>query len=92
MIIKPNKFQLLLDMNEFQPEDITIRALSNGIYVKAAHPEIVDGKEYIAHHFYREYVLPHDIELNEVKSWMTSGHILIIEASQVYVYININIQ
>jgi len=55
----------------------------NGFYVRAAHPEIVDGKEYVTEHFYREYVLPHDIDPSGAKSWITPENILFVEAPKV---------
>lgn len=71
----------MLDMLHFELHEVFIRAVHNGFYVKAEHKEIVNNKEYVTHHFYREYVLPHDIDPNGARSWMTTEHILYIEVT-----------
>ena len=83
VVMKPDKYQLMLEMTNFEPDDITIRAVHNGFYVRAAHPKMIDGKKYITHHFYREYVLPHNIRPRGARAWMTSEKILFIEAPKV---------
>lgn len=70
----------MLDMLHFELAEIQIRAVHNGFYVNAAHKQ----NGYVTHHFYREYVLPHDIDPNQAKSWITPEHILFIEAPKVY--------
>ena len=80
IIVKPHKYRLVMDMLHFKPEEISIRAVKKGFFVRAAHPEkMEDGREYITHHFYREYVLPHDIDPTRACSWMTPQNILFIE-------------
>lgn len=81
IIVKPHKYRLVMDMLHFKPEEISIKAVKKGFLVRAAHPEMVDGREYITHHFYREYVLPHDIDPTRACSWMTPENILFIEVS-----------
>lgn len=81
ILIRPSKFQLILDVVELLPEDIKVRAFRKGFLVSAAHREILDnGQEYITNHFYREYLLPKEIRPELTKASITSENLLFIEA------------
>ena len=81
ILIRPSKFQLILDVIELSPDDLKVRAFRKGFLVSAAHREKLDnGKEYVTNHFYREYILPKAIRPEEVTSWITTENLLFIEA------------
>nr|XP_027200901.1 heat shock protein 67B1-like [Dermatophagoides pteronyssinus] len=81
IIIRPSKFQLILDVIELSPEDIKVRAFRKGFLVSAAHCEILEnGQEYTTNHFYREYILPKTICPEKVLAWITTENLLFVEA------------
>lgn len=74
--------QLHFDTRNFKPEEIKVKAYGNTLKVHAKHEEKSDtGAVY--REFSREYTLPEGIDLNALKSVVSHGGILKIEAPYV---------
>lgn len=82
VIIRPSKFQLILDIDNLCHKDLKVRAFTNGFFVTAIHREILEnGNPYITQHFYREYLLPKRILAKETTAWISlTDNLLFVEA------------
>lgn len=74
------KFQVILDVQQFAPSEITVKTLDNTVIVEGKHEEKQDEHGYVARHFVRRYVLPTDIEVNDIVSSLSSDGILTVIA------------
>lgn len=74
------KYQVILDVQQFTPNEITVKTNDNSIIVEGKHEEKQDEHGYISRHFVRRYVLPQDHDIREVVSTLSSDGILTITA------------
>lgn len=74
------KYQVILDVQQFAPNEITVKTNDNSIIVEGKHEEKQDEHGYISRHFVRRYVLPQDHDIREVVSTLSSDGILTITA------------
>jgi crystallin alpha B len=72
--------QVILDVQQFAPSEITVKTLDNTVIVEGKHEEKQDEHGYVARHFVRRYVLPTDIEVNDIVSSLSSDGILTVIA------------
>ncbi|KAK9744466.1 Hsp20/alpha crystallin family [Popillia japonica] len=75
-----DKFQVILDVQQFAPSEITVKTSNNSIVVEGKHEEKQDEHGYISRHFVRRYILPSDHDINEVVSTLSSDGILTVTA------------
>lgn len=76
-----NKFEVSLDVQQFAPEEITVKASGkNTIVVEGKHEEKQDEHGYISRQFVRRYVLPEGHDIEKVSSNLSSDGILTITA------------
>ncbi|XP_053686973.1 protein lethal(2)essential for life-like [Sabethes cyaneus] len=78
--IAGDKFQINLDVQQFSPDEISVKATDHSIIVEGKHDEKQDGHGYIARHFVRRYVLPSDHDPDAIVSSLSSDGILTITA------------
>ncbi|KAB0792040.1 hypothetical protein PPYR_14001 [Photinus pyralis] len=75
-----DKFQVKLDVENFSPEEITIKAIDgNAIVVEAKH-EKSDENGHICRQFYRKFVIPKGHDMKKVESVLSADGILTITA------------
>lgn len=75
------KFQINLDVQQFKPEEITVKvAGDNEIVVEGKHEEKPDEHGFISRHFVRKYFLPKGHDIGKVASNLSSDGVLIITA------------
>lgn len=74
------KFQVILDVQQFSPNEITVKTSNNSIIVEGKHEEKQDEHGYISRHFVRRYILPSDHDINDVISSLSSDGILTVTA------------
>lgn len=74
------KFQVILDVQQFSPNEITVKICNNSIMVEGKHEEKQDEHGYISRHFVRRYILPSDHDVNDVVSSLSSDGILTVTA------------
>jgi len=72
--------QVILDVQQFSPDEITVKTIDNQIIVEAKHEEKQDEHGYISRHFVRRYVLPSSHDLANVTSTLSSDGVLTITA------------
>ncbi|XP_025075239.1 protein lethal(2)essential for life [Pogonomyrmex barbatus] len=75
-----DNFQVILDVQQFSPDEITVKTVDNHVIVEAKHEEKQDEHGYISRHFVRRYVLPPSHDLANVTSTLSSDGVLTITA------------
>jgi len=75
-----NKYQVIVDVQQFAPEEITVRTDDKCITVEAKHHERKDRHGYVSRQFMRRYVLPKGYDIGHVKPSLSSDGILTITA------------
>uniref|UniRef100_A0A0A9ZAB5 Protein lethal(2)essential for life n=1 Tax=Lygus hesperus TaxID=30085 RepID=A0A0A9ZAB5_LYGHE len=74
------KVQVVLDVQQFTPNEITVRVLDDTVVVEGKHDEKMDEHGFISRHFIRKYVLPKDAVMSDVSSALSSDGVLTITA------------
>lgn len=75
------KFQAVLDVQQFKPEEITVKVTGeNTITIEGKHEEKKDEHGQIYRHFVRRYALPKGCDINKVESKLSSDGVLTITA------------
>ncbi|KAK9879613.1 hypothetical protein WA026_006677 [Henosepilachna vigintioctopunctata] len=76
-----DKFQANLDVQQFKPEEITVKLTGNNtITIEGKHEEKEDEHGHISRQFVRRYVLPKNCDLGKIESKLSSDGVLIITA------------
>ncbi|XP_050075589.1 protein lethal(2)essential for life-like [Anopheles maculipalpis] len=73
-----DKFQINLDVQQFSPEEISVKYVDKCIVVEGKHEEKQDEHGYISRHFVRRYMLPSGHNENDIVSSLSSDGILTI--------------
>nr|NP_001296053.1 protein lethal(2)essential for life-like [Plutella xylostella]AHW45926.1 small heat shock protein [Plutella xylostella] len=74
------KFEVILDVQQFAPEEITVKATNNGVVVEGKHEEKQDEHGFISRQFTRRYMLPPGYEVADLTSSLSSDGVLTITA------------
>ncbi|KAL1502291.1 hypothetical protein ABEB36_007457 [Hypothenemus hampei] len=81
LIDDEDHFQANIDVQQFKPEEISVRLLDDHtIKVEAKHEEQQDDHGFISRHFVRRYLLPKDCDVTKLKSKLTSDGVLSVSA------------
>ena len=75
-----DKFQVILDVQQFAPDEITVKTVDNSIIVEAKHEEKKDEHGFISRQFVRRYTLPEGHDVGNVQSSLSSDGVLTITA------------
>ncbi|XP_056637888.1 protein lethal(2)essential for life-like [Diorhabda carinulata] len=75
-----DKFQVILDVQQFTPSEITVKTNGNSIIVEGKHEEKQDEHGFIMRHFVRRYVLPETHDAEGVISSLSSDGVLTVSA------------
>lgn len=76
-----DKFQINLDVQQFAPNEITVKAAGeNTIVIEGKHEEKPDEHGFISRHFVRKYILPKGHDINQVSSSLSSDGVLTVTA------------
>nr|QOX58982.1 small heat shock protein 20.5 [Trogoderma granarium] len=76
-----DKFQVKLDVQQFAPNEITVKATAdNVVTVEGKHEERQDEHGFISRHFVRKYVIPKGHDMDKVVSSLSSDGVLTITA------------
>ncbi|KAJ8924467.1 hypothetical protein NQ315_007264 [Exocentrus adspersus] len=75
-----DKFQVILDVQQFAPNEITVKTNGQNIVVEGKHEEKQDEHGYISRHFVRRYILPETHDVGAVVSSLSSDGILTVSA------------
>lgn len=75
-----DKYQVIVNVQQFAPEDITVRTDDRCITVEGRHNDRKDWHGYVSRQFIRRYVLPKGYDIGHVKPSLSSDGILTITA------------
>nr|CAH7730473.1 unnamed protein product [Callosobruchus chinensis] len=76
-----DKFQATLDVQQFKPEEISVRLTGeNIITIEGKHEERPDEHGHIYRHFVRRYTVPKNCDIGKVESKLSSDGVLSITA------------
>lgn len=75
-----NKFQVSLDVQQFAPEEITVKVVGKNVIVEGKHEEKQDEHGWISRQFVRKYIVPEQCDIDQLKSSLSSDGILMITA------------
>lgn len=73
-------FQVSLDVQQFKPNEVTVKLQDNTVVIEGKHEEREDQHGYISRHFTRKYVLPKEVDIEQLASSLSSDGILTIKA------------
>ncbi|XP_973442.2 protein lethal(2)essential for life [Tribolium castaneum] len=75
-----DKFQANLDVQQFKPEEISVKVNGNVVTVEGKHEEKQDEHGFISRHFVRKYMLPKGHDVDKIESKLSSDGVLTITA------------
>lgn len=78
-----DKFQVNLDVQHFDPEEISVKTSDGYVVVEGKHEERKDDHGYISRQFKRRYALPEGCNPETVESKLSSDGVLIVTAPRV---------
>jgi crystallin alpha B len=76
-------FRVNLDVQQFKPDEITVKVAENVITVEGKHEEKQDEHGFISRHFVRRYALPKGHDVDKVESKLSSDGVLTITAPKI---------
>nr|XP_033341556.1 protein lethal(2)essential for life-like [Megalopta genalis] len=75
-----DKFQVIVDVQQFAPEEIVVKTDDKCITIEGKHEEKKDEHGYISRQFVRRYMLPQGYDIGHVKPSLSSDGVLTITA------------
>lgn len=73
-------FQVALNVENFKPEEISVKVADNTVIVEAKHEErSEDNESYVSRQFSRRYVLPDEYNIKDVVSTLSADGILTVK-------------
>ena len=76
--IDKEKFEVMLDVQQFAPNEVNVKVVDNFVVVEGKHEEKPDEHGYIQRNFMRRYRLPNDVDPENIKSQLSSDGLLTI--------------
>ncbi|XP_018916236.1 protein lethal(2)essential for life [Bemisia tabaci] len=70
--------QVILDVQQFAPNEIVVKTSNGAIVVEGKHEEKQDEHGFVSRQFTRRYVLPKDVEIENITSSLSSDGVLTI--------------
>ncbi|XP_068620723.1 protein lethal(2)essential for life [Battus philenor] len=74
------KFEVILDVQQFSPEEITVKTSNNCVVVEGKHEEKQDEHGFVSRQFTRRYILPSGYDTADLVSTLSSDGVLTIAA------------
>nr|XP_033323498.1 protein lethal(2)essential for life-like [Megalopta genalis] len=75
-----DKFQVVLDVQQFKPDEINVKVVDRSVVVEAKHEEKQDEHGWISRQFTRRYIIPEQCNIDELTSSLSSDGVLSITA------------
>ncbi|XP_015518146.1 protein lethal(2)essential for life [Neodiprion lecontei] len=81
-VVKADKdqFKVILDVQQFKPEEINVKVVDKCVVVSAKHEEKRDEHGWVSRQFERRYLIPDQCNIDEVSSSLSSDGVLTITA------------
>lgn len=73
LIGKDGFFRTAVDIHDFKKEEVEVKTIGHTIMITAAHGEKEDEFGHIERRFSRKYVLPLDLDIEKISSWISRG-------------------
>ena len=73
-----DKYQVCVDVQQFTPQEITVKTIGREILIEGKHEEENDERGYISRNFVRKFVLPEGLKMEDVTSTLSSDGVLSI--------------
>lgn len=73
-------FQASINVQQFKPDEITVKTIDNTVVIEGKHEERQDEHGYVSRHFVRKYVLPEGYDPAQVVSTLSSDGVLTVKA------------
>ncbi|XP_075397150.1 heat shock protein beta-3 [Tenrec ecaudatus] len=73
------RFQILLDVVQFLPEDIIIQTFEGWLLIKAQHGTRMDEHGFVSRSFTRQYKLPDGVETRDLSAILCHDGILVVQ-------------
>jgi crystallin alpha B len=73
-----DNFQVVLDVQQFAPEEINVKVVDKYVVVEGNHEEKQDDHGWISRKFTRRYLIPEQCDLEKVESKLSSDGVLSI--------------
>ncbi|KAK7866424.1 hypothetical protein R5R35_008951 [Gryllus longicercus] len=71
-------FKANLDVQQFQPEELSVRMVDDYVVVEGKHEERKDAHGFVSRQFQRRYKLPKDVDPDTVTSALSTDGVLTI--------------
>lgn len=72
-------FQVSLNVEHFEPNEINVKVIDNSVLVEAKHEERAEsGESYVSRHFTKRYVLSDEFNIKDIVSTLSSDGILTV--------------
>ncbi|CAG7730805.1 unnamed protein product [Allacma fusca] len=78
IINDPDKFQVMVEVESFSPEELTVKTVDHYVVVEGKHEEKKEPHGYISRQFTRKYLLPIDCKPENVRCNLSADGILVI--------------
>ncbi|XP_076677040.1 protein lethal(2)essential for life [Andrena cerasifolii] len=75
-----DKFQVVLDVQQFEPSEIDVKLVDKFVIVTAKHEEKQDEHGWVSRQFVRKYLIPEQCDSDQVASKLSSDGVLTITA------------
>lgn len=75
-----NKFQVTLDVQQFLPEEVTVKVVGKNVVVEGKHEEKQDEHGWISRQFVRKYLVPEQCDIDNLQSTLSSDGVLTVTA------------
>ncbi|XP_043259441.1 protein lethal(2)essential for life-like [Colletes gigas] len=73
-----DKFQVTLDVQQFAPEEVTVKVSGKNVIVEGKHEEKQDEHGWISRQFVRKYHIPEQCDIDRLESKLSSDGVLTI--------------
>ncbi|XP_075221781.1 protein lethal(2)essential for life-like [Lycorma delicatula] len=73
-------FKINLDVQQFKPEEVSVKLQGDYLVVEAKHEERQDKHGFISRQFQRRYKLPENVDHEKIKSQLSSDGVLTLIA------------
>ncbi|XP_071439521.1 heat shock protein 23-like [Hetaerina americana] len=85
-------FKMMMDVQHFRPDEITVKQVENSIVVEGKHEETADEHGFVSRHFVRRYELPTGVDAKALTSTLSSDGVLTVTAPKIDYSSNENVR
>lgn len=73
-----DKFHVTLDVQQFDPEEVSVKVSDRNVIVECKHDERQDEHGWISRQFVRKYIVPEQCDIDQLESKLSSDGVLTI--------------